>query len=251
MTRPPGRPQGAAWTAGLSPPIPSRLVRLPREFYARDTVTVARELLGKYLVRRGTGAPDSGGPAGGPAADGPAAGGPAPAMMLRPAGVRIGRIVEVEAYLGPRDLAAHTARGRTPRNQAMWGPAGHLYVYMIYGMYYCVNVVTEGGGAGTAVLLRALEPVHGIEGRTHGPGLLCKALEIDRRHDGGDLLGDTIWIAEAEDDPGRGASRPGEPARAPRGVIVRRPRIGVDYAGPWARRLLRFYLRGNRHVSRP
>lgn len=180
--------------------------RLPRSFYARDTTTVARELLGKHVVHR---------------ADGVA---------------RVGRIVEVEAYLGPHDRAAHSSKGLTPRTRVMFGPPGHAYVYLIYGMHHCLNVVTEPEGHGAAVLIRALEPVSHLAGKASGPGLLCRALGVDPRLDGADLLGASLFIADA-----------GPQAFS----IVKRPRIGVDYAGAWARRLLRFYIRGNRHVSRP
>lgn len=108
---------------------------------------------------------------------------------------------------------------------------------MVYGMHYCLNAVTEAEGHASAVLLRALEPVAGLDGPANGPGRLCRAMGIDRRLDGHDLTGDGFFIAKAP-----GAS----PAS-----IVKRPRIGVDYAGQWAKRLLRFYLRGNPFVSRP
>lgn len=181
--------------------------RLPRRFYDRDTTRVARELLGMELVH---------------VADGVA---------------RVGRIVETEAYLGPHDLAAHSARGLTPRTAPMFGPPGHAYVYLIYGMHHCFNVVTEREGHAAAVLVRAVEPVANLEGRTAGPGLLCRALGIDRRLNGHDLLSDDLFIAR--------------PARAVRFSVARRPRVGVDYAGPWARRLLRFYVKGSPCVSRP
>lgn len=181
--------------------------KLPRSFYDRDTALVARELLGKHLVHVSDGVE------------------------------RIGRIVEVEAYLGPHDLAAHSARGLTPRTQVMFGPPGHAYVYLIYGMYYCMNVVTQPEGVASAVLLRALEPVQNVDGRTQGPGLLCRAMHIDKRLNGHDLLSDDFYIAP--------------PDRAERFTVVRRPRIGVDYAGRWAKRLLRFYIKGNPFVSRP
>lgn len=181
--------------------------KLPRAFYDRDAITVARDLLGKCLIRHVAGIE------------------------------RIGRIVEVEAYLGPHDLAAHSAKGLTPRTRVMFGPAGHAYVYLIYGIYHCMNVVTEREGKASAVLLRALEPVRNVEGRTQGPGLLCRAMDIDRRFNGHDLLSEDFYIV---DD---GSRR--------RIAIVRRPRIGVDYAGHWARRLLRFYIAGNDFVSRP
>jgi DNA-3-methyladenine glycosylase len=180
--------------------------KLPRAFYDRDTVEVAQELLGKLLVRTIDGVE------------------------------RVGRIVEVEAYLGPHDLAAHSARGLTPRTQVMFGPPGRAYVYLIYGIYHCMNVVTQAEGKASAVLVRALEPVQHVEGRTQGPGLLCRAMQIDRRLNGHDLLSDDFYLAA---DP--------EPRRI---SVVRRPRIGVDYAGHWARRLLRYYIRGNPHVSR-
>jgi DNA-3-methyladenine glycosylase len=180
---------------------------LPRSFYDRDTIEVARDLLGKYLVRR------SG------------------------SGERIGRIVEVEAYLGPHDLAAHSSRGLTQRTRIMFGPPGHAYVYLIYGMYYCMNVVTEREGHASAVLLRAIEPVKNIEGRTQGPGLLCRAMQIDKRLNGHDLLSEDFYIAAAP--------------RAEPLVIIKRPRIGVDYARHWARRQLRFYVNGSPFISRP
>ena len=147
-----------------------------------------------------------------------------------------GRIVEVEAYLGPHDLAAHSAKGLTERTKVMFGPPGHAYVYLIYGMYHCMNVVTQAEGKASAVLLRALEPVQHLDGRTQGPGLLCRAMHIDRRLNGHDLISSDFHIA---DD---GAHR--------KVSIVKRPRIGVDYAGHWARRLLRFYVRGNAYVSK-
>jgi DNA-3-methyladenine glycosylase len=179
---------------------------LHRDFYARNTETVALDLLGKHLVHRNTD------------------------------GVRIGRIVEVEAYLGPHDPASHSSRGVTPRTRVMFGPPGHAYVYLIYGIHHCMNVVTEPEGRGAAVLLRALEPVEGVNRRTNGPGLLCRAMGIDRRLNGSDLCKGPLSIAEA-------ASAPFS--------IVRRPRIGVDYAGKWALRPLRFYIEGSPHVSHP
>lgn len=180
--------------------------QLTRRFYDRHTTTVAQELLGKLVVH-----------------------------VVR--GVeRVGRIVETEAYLGPHDRAAHSCKGLTPRTSVMFGPPGHAYVYLIYGMHHCLNVVTEPEGHGSAVLIRALEPVSNITGKTSGPGLLCKALAIDRSLNGGDLLGDQLYIADAGTEDFR---------------INKRPRIGVDYAGAWARRLLRFYIRGNVYVSKP
>jgi len=181
--------------------------KLPRRFYARETAVVARELLGKRLVHRAVG------------------------------GVRVGKIVEVEAYLGAHDLAAHSSKGVTERTKIMFGPPGHAYVYLIYGIHHCMNVVTEREGNGAAVLLRAVEPVKNLAGKTNGPGLLCRAMGINRRLNGNDLLSDDFFIAE--------------PEAAENFSIVSRPRIGVDYAGHWAKRRLRFYIKGNPFVSRP
>lgn len=189
------------------PLTPDLSRKLPRSFYDRPTTTVARELLGQYLAHVVEGVQ------------------------------RVGRIVEVEAYLGPHDLAAHSSKGLTPRTRILFGPPGYAYVYLVYGIHWCFNAVTEREGHGSAVLLRALEPVLNLEGKTGGPGLLCKAMEIDGRLNGHDLLSDDLFVAAgplpAESD------------------IVARPRIGVDYSGPWAKELLRFYLKGNRFVSRP
>ena len=150
-------------------------------------------------------------------------------LVHRQAGqLRRGRIVETEAYLGPQDLAAHSARGRTPRTQVMYGPPGHAYVYFIYGFWNCLNVVTSATGTPHAVLLRALEPLAGVDERTSGPGLLCRALGIDRRLNGVDLLGEVLWLERA-------------PHGAPAPRIARSPRIGVDYAGIWAAKRWRFY----------
>ena len=180
--------------------------KLARAFYDRNTITVAKELLGKYLVHGAHGVE------------------------------RIGRIVEVEAYLGAHDLAAHSSKGKTKRTKVMFGPPGHAYVYLIYGMYCCMNVVTEPEGHASAVLLRAVEPVKNIDGRTQGPGLLCKAMHIDMRLNGHDLVSDDFYVGAA--------------AELQSLVIVSRRRVGVDYAGHWARRLLRFTIRGNPFVSK-
>jgi len=180
--------------------------KLPRKFYDRDTKTVARELLGKLLVHISNGIE------------------------------RVGKIVETEAYLGPHDLAAHSARGLTGRTRIMFGPPGHAYVYFIYGMYFCMNVVTEREGHASAVLLRAVEPVKNVEGRTCGPGLLCRAMKIDKRLNGHDLLSGDFFIAP--------------PAKSEIFKTVKGPRIGVDYAKHWAKRHLRFYIKDNPCVSR-
>lgn len=180
--------------------------KLTREFYNNRTIEVAPALLGKYLVHRVQGKE------------------------------RIGKIVEVEAYLGPHDLACHTSKGRTKRNEVMYGPPGFSYVYLIYGIYHCINAVTEPEGSGSAVLIRALEPIENIELSTRGPGLLCKAMEINLSHNRQDLLGNSLYILEEE--------------RAEPFEIVTTPRIGVHYAQTWRHELLRFYIKDNPYVSR-
>ncbi len=180
--------------------------KLPRTFYDRDTILVAHELLGKWLVHHSGGIE------------------------------RVGKIVEVEAYLGEHDLAAHSSKGLTERTKIMFGPPGHAYVYLIYGVHHCMNIVTEREGHASAVLLRAVEPMKNLAGKTNGPGLLCRAMKIDRRLNAHDLLSDDFFIAE--------------PEVAEKFSIVKRPRIGVDYAGHWAKRLLRFYIKDNPFVSR-
>ena len=184
----------------------SRSLKPPHAFFESGTLTVARALIGMHLLHD----------------DGHT--------------VRAGRIVETEAYLGPRDLAAHSSRGRTPRTEVMFGPPGHAYVYFIYGFWHCLNVVTGAPGVPHAVLVRALEPLGGLDERTWGPGLLCRALHIDRRLNGVDLRGDVLWI-----------ERP--PAGTPAARIARSTRIGVDYAGDWAQRPWRFFDRSSPFVS--
>jgi DNA-3-methyladenine glycosylase len=180
---------------------------LPRRFYNRAAELVAPELLGMLLVRRETGVE------------------------------RVARIVETEAYLGPHDLAAHSSRGRTARTAVMFGPPGYAYVYLIYGMHHCLNAVTGPDDHASAVLIRALEPLANIAGRTDGPGRLCRALAIDRRLNGHDLTRGDLVIAH--------------PGPKPSSLdIEARPRVGVAYAGEWANRPLRFSIRGNPFVSR-
>lgn len=179
---------------------------LPRQFYHRDTELVAKELLGHHLV------------------------------LIKDGITRVGKIVEVEAYLGPHDLAAHSSKGLTPRTKIMFGPPGYAYIYLIYGIYYCMNVVTEKEGHPSAVLIRALEPVQHITLRTSGPGLLCKAMGIDKTFNAHDLLSTDFFITRLPKQP------PFE--------IITRPRIGVHYAGEWAHAPLRFYIAGNPFVSK-
>ena len=180
--------------------------KLPRDFYAPGTLSIARDLIGMHLVHNDKGT------------------------------LRVGRIVETEAYMGPKDLAAHSARGRTARTEVMFGEPGHAYVYFIYGVWYCLNIVTAAAGVPHAVLLRGLEPVQGLTDKTWGPGLLCRAMNIDKRLNGEDLLGDVLWLEKPQ-------------GRSKRPRITRATRIGVDYAGDWAHRPWRFFDSESPYVS--
>ena len=171
---------------------------LPQSYFTRPTVTVARSLIGKYLVR-----------------------------VIEGRSVA-GRIVEVEAYVGPEDKACHASNGRTPRTDVMFGSGGIAYVYLIYGMYHCLNVVTEREGFPSAVLIRAIELEGGL---IDGPGKLCRALQIDRSLNRADLTsGESLWFEDRGEAVGRGS-------------IEAHPRVGVDYAGEWAKKPWRFRLR--------
>lgn len=201
----------------------SRLAPLPRSFYRRDAVSVARGLLGAVLRSRIGGV------------------------------VTAGRIVETEAYLGVEDRAAHTWSGRrTVRNGSMWGDGGHAYVYFIYGMHYCFNVVASRADDPVAVLVRALQPLEGIDAMARrrpaarrpvdlcsGPARLCAALGIDRTMDGVDLVGGSELTVL------RWAGRRREALE-----IATGPRVGVQYAGEWAAAPLRFWIAGNENVGR-
>jgi DNA-3-methyladenine glycosylase len=189
---------------------------LGREFYARPVLAVARELVGKILVHRSA------------------------------RGEARGRIVEVEAYRGPEDRAAHSFCGRrTRRTEVMYGAAGHAYVFLLYGLHWNFNVVTAGIGQPEAVLIRAVQPVSGIElmaarrglpadavDLTNGPGKVCQAFGIDKQHYGADLTASELHIEDA-----------------PRIRTARSERIGVEYAGDWARRPWRFFDPKSRFVS--
>ena len=203
------------------PENPRSNLKLPREFYTRPNVLhVARELLGKLLV------------------------------VPTRNGKRVsGRIVECEAYRGPQDRAAHSFGGRrTKRTEPMYAIGGTAYVFFVYGMYYQFNVVTNIADTPHAVLIRAVEPVEGIElmrkrrrgqpdhNLTNGPGKLCIALGIDRRLDGADLLGNKVWLEEGE--------------KIARSRILSGPRIGIDYAAEWKDKPWRFWLKDNPFVSR-
>ena len=179
---------------------------LPVSFYARPTADVARDLLGVMLVRQ---------------------------LADR---MQAGRIVETEAYGGPEDLASHAARSATGRARIMFGPAGRAYVYLIYGMHNCLNVVAHDEGAVGAVLVRAIEPLLAVEGATNGPGRLCRAFAIDMTFNGLPLDGPELRLA------------PGPPGTEP---IAVGSRIGVGYAGEWAERPWRYWLAGNPYVSVP
>ncbi|HET8724848.1 MAG TPA: DNA-3-methyladenine glycosylase [Anaeromyxobacteraceae bacterium] len=181
--------------------------RLPLDFFARDTRAVARDLLGKVLVHQ----------------DG----------RVR----RAVRLVETEAYHGPRDRASHARFGPTERVAPMFGPPGRTYVYRVYGIHHCLNLVTGPEGFPAAVLLRGGEPVEGCLHDPRGPGNLCRALGVETgRHGGLDLSDGPIWV---EDGP------------PPPGPIVRTPRIGVDYAGTWALRPWRYVVAGSPFASGP
>jgi DNA-3-methyladenine glycosylase len=189
---------------------------LGRPFFDRDVVEAARALLGHLLVvDPGNGDPER---------------------------LRVGRIVETEAYRGQDDLACHAAKGRTARTEIMFGPPGHAYVYLIYGMYDLLNIVTGPGEFPSAVLIRAVEPLEPsrlLASRTDGPGRLARAFDVSRRDNGLDMC------------------VPGSRVRIHRGDAItdeqveHSPRIGVDYAGAWAAMPWRFTIAGNRFVSRP
>jgi len=147
------------------------------------------------------------------------------------------RIVETEAYHGPHDQASHARFGPTARAAVMFGPPGHAYVYLIYGMHHCVNAVSGPEGFPAAVLVRAGEPLEGCLGSPQGPGRLCRALGIRReRHQGLDLCGATLFVEDGPPPPER---------------VRRSPRVNVAHAGRWAERPWRYWLEGSPFVSRP
>lgn len=181
---------------------------LSQSFYARPALPVARELLGKVLVHEVN-------------------------------GVRIaGRIVETEAYVGEHDLACHASKGRTKRTDVLFGPPGIAYVYLIYGMYHCFNVVTDPDGVASAVLVRGVEPLEGFaaNARTDGPGRMCRAMGISLEQNRESLLGPRLYLEDGPTVPSR--------------QVEKGPRIGVDYAGEWAEKPYRFWVKGSRGVSR-
>ena len=167
---------------------------LDRSFYARPTLIVAQEMLGKYLVF----------------------------------GDKVAKIVETEAYLGPEDLASHARFKSRKRNYLMYGQAGIAYVYFTYGMYYMLNIVTEQEGSAGAVLIRSLQPAHGISGETNGPGKLTRALNITRLQNGLDVTQPPMYLEDRADFLG---------------TMITTPRIGIGYAGSYKNKPWRFVLK--------
>jgi DNA-3-methyladenine glycosylase len=187
-------------------------VKLPRAFYRRPAIELARALIGKILVHHVKG------------------------KALR------ARIVETEAYIGEHDLACHASKGRTKRTEVMFGPAGHAYVYFIYGMHEMFNIVAADVGDAQAVLVRAAEPLDGWQANLTGPGRLTRAMHITRADNGLDLTGDEMFLVE-----GDGAAA--KAANPPRIAVTKR--VGVDYAGDWQHAMLRFFDADSPAVSRP
>ena len=197
------------------------MTKLTQNFFDRKAELVAKELLGKVLVRKINNKKLS------------------------------GMIVETEAYVGPHDLASHASKGKTNRTQVMFSYGGFWHVYMIYGFYYCLNIVTETKDYPSAVLIRALEPLEGIEkmkknrktdnitNLTSGPGKLCQAFEITKNVDSTSAISKNskLYIEDRR-------------IKIPANQIAKAKRIGVDYAGIWKDKLLRFYIKDNPFVSR-
>lgn len=197
--------------------------RLPRDFFHRPTLEVCHDIIGQFFFSQHDGI------------------------------ITGGRIVEAEAYCGPDDLGAHTSGGRrTARNEAMYGPKGHAYIYLIYGMYWCINAVCGPVDKPQACLIRALEPVTGLDTMRErlnaapdadpatfcrGPGKLCRALGLNKAAYGADLLSDHVFLL-----PG---------GLTPEEEVGTSPRINIDYAGEYKDKPWRFYIRGNKSVSGP
>jgi DNA-3-methyladenine glycosylase len=196
----------------------SNYKKVNRSFYLRPTLKVAKDLLGKYLIRK----------------------------LGRK--YLVGKIVEVEAYLN-NDPASHSFRGKTKRNEVMFWQGGHLYVYFTYGMHFCCNVVTEEEGKGCAVLIRAVEPVENIQvmqklrdigtsknryNLTNGPAKLCKAFALGRNENGTDLCGDKIWVGKSE-------------IRHPKSEIISSSRVGITNG---SEHMWRFYIKDNPWVTK-
>ncbi len=185
---------------------------LTQNFYNRPTLKVARELLGCYLFRKTSD------------------------------GIMVGKIIETEAYCGPKDKANHASKGLTPRTAPMFGKAGYSYIYLIYGMYNCLNIVTEKEGYPAAVLIRSIEPIKGVElmmknrnsniskikNLTNGPGKLCQALSLNKEQNNLDITTkkNNIWIENSSQ----------------KYKIKKSPRVGIDYAGEYKDKLWRFWI---------
>ena len=184
--------------------------RYSPEFFAGDPLDVAPALIGATLVHTS-------------------------AQGKTTAGI----VVETEAYRGEEDQACHARVGRTKRTSTMYGPPGRAYVYLIYGMYHMMNVVTWPAGQPSAVLIRALTPIGLTTSKTDGPGKLCRALGIDRTHNGADLSGETLFLIPPPESGMR------------MDTIAAGPRVGIDYAGSWAKKPWRFALRDSPYVSKP
>jgi len=197
---------GGFWHATISRVVPTAL---PRSFFARDALVVARALLGCLVVHTRDGWDEP----------------------------RVARIVETEAYRGPKDLACHARAGLTKRTRTLLGPEGRAYVFFVYGMHDCFNVTCRGEGSGHAVLVRAGEPISGLEAGVSlsGPGRFARAMGITRAHDGVDVTVAPLVVLP----------------RVGRVKVVVTPRVGVAYAGTWADQPWRFLDEGSPHVSRP
>jgi len=183
--------------------------RLPKKFYQQPTLKVAQGLLGKYIIREWRG------------------------RKIK------GKIVETEAYIGPEDKASHAYQGRvTKRNKVVFLPGGYIYIYLVYGMYWQLNITTSLEEAPECVLIRSLEPVSNTEKVASGPGKLCRYLKLNKSFYGEDLMSSKrIWI----EDRGKHILKRN---------IVKKPRIGIDYAQEWVQKPWRFYIRRNQFVSR-
>lgn len=203
------------------------MYKLEKDFYIRDTLTVAKELLGKYLV------------------------------VYQEDKKMVVKIVETEGYIGPIDKASHTYNNRrTKRTQVMYYSGGYVYIYQIYGLYFCLNIVTEDETAGTAVLIRGGEPIEGLEkmavnryakayhdlsnkekkNLTNGPGKLCRALGLDKKRNGESLMDDHIYICKTDSDE--------------KAEIVSGKRVNIDYAEEAKDYDWRFYIKNNKFVSK-
>jgi len=189
-----------------------KLKRLPAKFYHQNTFKIAKELLGKFIICK------------------------IGKKFL------IGKIVETEAYYGPHDLASHASRGKTARTKIMFDQAGLAYIYLIYGMYYCFNIVTEAKDFPAAVLIRAAEPLN-FSKATNGPAKLCRAFKIDKKLNGENLItSKKLYLAE-------NIKSSSAEALKERRQIKKAKRIGIDYAGKYKNKLWRFYLKDNQFVS--